>query len=83
MLGLKPTDAGQFFSEYSNYSAADVKTVIRNRGIHPIGIALAPTMELANLLNFKLKKLYPESFATDIDHLAKKLAKVLEKYLYD
>lgn len=83
MLGLKPTDAGEFFSEYSNYSAADVKTVIRNRGIHPIGIALAPTMELANLLNFKLKKLYPESFATDIDHLAKKLAKVLEKYLYD
>ncbi len=81
--GLKPSDAAGFFREYSNYSAADVKSVIRSRGIHPIGIALAPTMELANLLNIKMKTLYPESFATDIDHLAKKLAKVLEKYLYD
>ena len=80
---LRPTDAKEFFREYSNYSAADIKSVIRSREIHPIGIALAPTMELANLLNYNLRALYPESFATDIDHLAKKLAKVLEKYLYD
>ena len=80
---LRPVDAGDFFREYSNYSAADIKSVIRSREIHPIGIALAPTMELANLLNYNLKALYPESFATDIDHLAKKLAKVLENYLYD
>lgn len=76
-------DAKEFFREYSNYSATDIKFVIRSRGIYPIGIALAPTMDEANLLNSKLKKLYPESFATDIDHLAKKLSKVLEKYLYD
>ena len=81
--GLRPVDAREFFREYSNYSSADVKTMIRSRDIHPIGIALAPTMDLANLLNRNLKALYPESFATDIDHLAKKLAKVLEKYLYD
>ncbi len=81
--GLKPSEAKEFFREYSNYSAADVKYMIRSRGIHPIGIALAPTMELANLLNVNLRTLYPESFATDIDHLAKKLAKVLEKYLFD
>lgn len=83
IAGIKPSNAQEFFREYSNYSSADVKNVIRSRGIHPIGIALAPTMELANLLNLKMKALYPESFATDIDHLAKKLAKVLEKYLYD
>ncbi|MCI8285488.1 MAG: hypothetical protein HFE90_09555 [Firmicutes bacterium] len=83
IAGIKPSNTAEFFREYSNYSSADVKNVIRNRGIHPIGIALAPTMELANLLNLKMKALYPESFATDIDHLAKKLAKVLEKYLYD
>ena len=80
--GLRPVDAREFFREYSNCSSADV-TMIRSRDIHPIGIALAPTMDLANLLNRNLKALYPESFATDIDHLAKKLAKVLEKYLYD
>ncbi len=81
--GVKPSEASEFFSEYSNYSAADIKNIIWSRNIHPIGVALAPTMEMANLLNIKLRALYPESFATDIDHLAKKLSKVLEKYLYD
>lgn len=83
ILRLRPENEEVFFNEYANYSSADIKHTIWSRNIHPIGVALAPTLEQANALHKKLRSLYPESFAADIDHLAKKLAKVLEKYLID
>lgn len=83
ILRLRPENAETFFGEYANYASADIRNIIWTRNIHPIGVALAPTLEEANALHRKLRRLYPESFAADIDHLAKKLAKVLEKYLYE
>lgn len=83
ILRLRPENAEAFFSDYANYSSADIKHIIWNRNIHPIGVALAPTLDQANALHRKLRNLYPESFSSDIDHLQKKLAKVLEKYLFD
>ena len=80
--GLRPVDAEEFFREYSNYSATDVKTMIRSRNIHPIGIALAPTMDLANLLNHNLRTLYPESFATDSGFIWRKNSPKYWKNIY-
>lgn len=81
--GVSEADAKEFFSEYSNFSNSDIRNVIRNTGIRPVGVALAPTMEDAQKLNENIKGLYPESFATDLNHLAKKLSDLIGKRMFD
>lgn len=81
--GVRMADAAEFFSEYSNFSNSDIRNVIRKTGIRPVGVALAPTMEDAQLLNENIHGLYPESFATDLGHLAKKLSDLIGKRMFD
>ncbi len=81
--GVSASDAKEFFSEYSNFSNSDIRNVIRKTGIRPVGVALAPTMEDAQKLNENIKGLYPESFATDLNHLAKKLSDLIGKRMFD
>ena len=81
--GVSEADAAEFFSEYSNFSNSDIRNVIRNTGIRPVGVALAPTMEAAQKLNDNIRGLYPESFATDLNHLAKKLSGLIGKRMFD
>ena len=40
-------------------------------------------MEDAQKLNENIKGLYPESFATDLNHLAKKLSDLIGKRMFD
>lgn len=81
--GVSAADAKEFFSEYSNFSNSDIRNVIRKTGIRPVGVALAPTMEDAQKLNENISGLYPESFATDLNHLAKKLSDLIGKRMFD
>ena len=81
--GVSASDAKEFFSAYSNFSNSDIRNVIRKTGIRPVGVALAPTMEDAQKLNENIKGLYPESFATDLNHLAKKLSDLIGKRMFD
>lgn len=81
--GVSASDAKEFFSEYSNFSNSDIRNVIRKTGIRPVGVALAPTMEDAQKLNDNIHGLYPESFATDLNHLAKKLSDLIGKRMFD
>lgn len=81
--GVSASDAKEFFSEYSNFSNSDIRNVIRKTGIRPVGVALAPSMEDAQKLNENIRGLYPESFATDLNHLAKKLSDLIGKRMFD
>lgn len=80
--GVEPGTEQEFYSDYSNYSASDIRDIQRKYGIQPVGIAIAPTMADARKLNQNIRTLYPESFATDLAHLAKKLSEIIEKRLY-
>jgi hypothetical protein len=81
--GVSDADAKEFFSEYSNFSNSDIRNVIRRTGIRPVGVALAPTMEDAQKLNENIRGLYPESFAADLNHLAKKLSDLVGKRMFE
>lgn len=82
-IGAADAASGSFFDEYANFSDYDIRNIIRNTRINPVGIALAPTMPEAKLLYNDIRSLYPQSFATDLGHLAKELSKIIERNFFE
>lgn len=82
-LGINEAVSENFFDEYGNFAKYDIRNILKNSGIEPVGIALAQTMPEAKRLYNDIKNLYPQAFATDLGHLSRELSRVIEKSFFD